>query len=168
MTMPEPKIVCKVCGRGQAGETGFCNWCGAKLVALTDKSGRAPMDPSAGRNKEGIGIILFLLNLITYNYYSHYWGVVAMAFSSLIWVWGRSENWSKNRVRPTDSPEIVTAKRILRIKLTQQGTGFILFLAGAFIFYKYHRIVGSLVSAIGILIGYYDFWNNILHRAGRK
>ncbi|MBI2837206.1 MAG: hypothetical protein HYX75_02760 [Acidobacteria bacterium] len=151
-------VFCQVCGKAQQIDTRYCTWCGAHLVPLTDKAGRPPLDPAAGRNKEGIGIVLFLLNIITYHYYSHYWGTVAMVFSALIWAWGRSENWYKNRVRPDDSPEIRTAKRLLRVRMTRQGAGFLLFILGAFVFYKYHRLVGGIMAGTGIFFGFYELW----------
>lgn len=167
MTADSEKLFCQVCGRSQDSENRFCSWCGATLIALKDRSGRAPLDPSAGKNKEGIGILCFLLNVITYHYYSHYWGTVAMVFSALVWLWGRSENWYKNRVRPADSPEIRTAKRLLRIKMTRQGAGFVLFICGAFVFYKYHRLVGGILLVTGVFFGFYELWMRLLLRTRR-
>jgi len=158
----ENTTFCRICGKGQPGDSPYCVWCGAKLVPMKDKAGRAPLDPSAGRNKEGIGIILFILNILTYHYYSRYWGTVAMIFSFLIWGWGRAENWYKNRVRPTDPPEIVAAKKSLRLRITRQGLGFVLFMIGAFVFYKYHRLAGGLIAGTGITVGFWEFWRRIL------
>lgn len=155
---PSALVFCQVCGKSQSAGERYCRWCGAYLQAMTGRGGRSPIDPAAGRNKEGIGIILFLLNIITFHYYSKYWGTVAMVFSTLIWAWGRAENFRANRVRPTDSPEVIAAKRLLRLKITRQGLGFLLFMTGAFVFYKYHRMVGGVIGGIGIAIGFYDLW----------
>ena len=167
--MPEKEpLFCQICGRSQEASVEFCTWCGATLAPLKDRKGRAPVDPAAGRNKQGIGIILFILNILTYHYYSRYWGVVGMTFSTLIWAWGRSENWYKNRVRPEDPPEVLAAKRLLRVRMTRQGAGFLLFMAGAFVFYKYHRLVGGLVAGVGIFLGFYDMWMKIIRRIVRR
>lgn len=159
---------CSICGKAQEAPADFCSWCGAKLVSMKDRKGRSPLDPAAGRNKQGIGILFVVLNLLTYDYYSHYWGVVAMVFGTLVWAWGRAENAYKNRFREDDPPEIAEAKQRLRRRQTRQALGFALFLAGAWVFYKYHRGVGAVIALSGVGLGFAGFWLKLLRRTNDR
>ncbi len=109
-------VLCKFCGHIQKWNPDYpyCSKCGSPI---SEKDKRTNINLRAGKEKQGLGILIIALSLVIFHYFARYEGTLLASIGVLLWFWGKLINVREKKKLENSSFESVPPQNENREKV---------------------------------------------------